>query len=507
MQVKLVWKNIYAPTLSGIAVTSKKWNMNFMKPTSIKKRLTVLCILIISTILFSFSVLDYFRIKASLQESMAQQVEASLERLSNSLPRSLWNYDKALIDQGLKSEMTSTFISGIMITKGEKILAGSSRGADGKVAPSVETPLSDASKELDLEFTEDGKSEPVGRVTVYVSYKQINDALGDALKRAIIQMVVLNVIIVLALSRILSSVVLNPLAQVSHILREMARDADLTKRMPRGNTDEFYDMADGVNTFIERLQTIIAQVSDSISTIAHASNEIASGNLDLSLRTESQASSLQATAVSMDELTNTVKKNAASAQTANHIVSNAAEVAFKGGAVVQQVVKTMGAINQSSNKIVDIIGVIDGIAFQTNILALNAAVEAARAGEQGRGFAVVATEVRSLAGRSSAAAKEIKALINESVTNVGVGTKLVDEAGSTMTEILDSVRKATGMMAEIQSASDAQTLGISQINEAIRLMDNNTQQNAALVEEAAAAAGSMQSQAESLAKAVGILKF
>jgi methyl-accepting chemotaxis protein len=229
--------------------------------------------------------------------------------------------------------------------------------------------------------------------------------------------------------------------------------------------------------------------------------------MDLSSRTESQASSLEETAASMQEITGTVKKNAENAQMANRLVGNAADVASKGGAVVAQVVNTMGLINQSSRKIVDIISVIDGIAFQTNILALNAAVEAARAGEQGRGFAVVASEVRSLAGRSSAAAKEIKGLIDESVANVGVGTKVVDEAGATMTEIVDSVQKVTGIMAEIQAASEEQTLGISQINEAIRQMDNNTQQNAALVEEAAAAASSMQSQAGNLAEAVSVFRL
>ncbi|MGP1630558.1 MAG: methyl-accepting chemotaxis protein, partial [Giesbergeria sp.] len=236
-------------------------------------------------------------------------------------------------------------------------------------------------------------------------------------------------------------------------------------------------------------------------------NEIASGNMDLSTRTETQASSLQETAASMQDMTGTVRQNAENAQMANRMVGTAAEVASKGGAVVAQVVKTMGAINQSSRKIVDIISVIDGIAFQTNILALNAAVEAARAGEQGRGFAVVASEVRSLAGRSAAAAKEIKALIDESVRNVGIGTKLVDEAGATMIEIVDSVSKVTGTMGDIQSASEAQTMGISQINEAVSQMDTTTQQNAALVEQAAAAAASMQSQAANLAQAVSVFKL
>jgi len=228
--------------------------------------------------------------------------------------------------------------------------------------------------------------------------------------------------------------------------------------------------------------------------------------MDLSSRTESQASSLQETAASMEEMTTTVKQNAENARVASQMVGAAADVASKGGAVVTQVVQTMSSINQSSRKIVDIISVIDGIAFQTNILALNAAVEAARAGEQGRGFAVVASEVRSLAGRSAAAAKEIKSLIDESVSNVGIGTKLVDEAGARMTEIVDSVSKVTRIMAEIQSASDDQTLGISQINEAVRQMDNTTQQNAALVEQAAAAAGAMQGQASSLAEAVSVFK-
>ncbi len=256
----------------------------------------------------------------------------------------------------------------------------------------------------------------------------------------------------------------------------------------------------------QSLAGTVAEIRGSTDTIATASGQIASGNQDLSSRTEQQASSLQQTAASMEELTSTVKQNADNARQANQLAASASEVAVRGGSVVGQVVGTMSAINASSLKIVDIISVIDGIAFQTNILALNAAVEAARAGEQGRGFAVVASEVRSLAQRSAAAAKEIKALIDDSVGKVGAGSAQVAEAGRTMDEIVASVRRVTDIMGEISAASHEQTQGIDQINQAITQMDQVTQQNAALVEEAAAAAASLQEQAGSLVQAVSVFK-
>ena len=257
----------------------------------------------------------------------------------------------------------------------------------------------------------------------------------------------------------------------------------------------------------DSLVDIVGQVRVGTETIGTASREIAAGNIDLSSRTEMQASSLEKTASAMEELTSTVKQNADNAREANQLAASASDVARKGGDVVSQVVETMGSINTSANKIVDIIGVIDGIAFQTNILALNAAVEAARAGEQGRGFAVVASEVRNLAQRSAAAAKEIKTLIGDSVEKVERGSKLVGQAGVTMDEVVASVKRVTDIMSEIANASQEQSAGIEQVNMSIIEMDSMTQQNAALVEQAAAAAQSLQDQASELAHVVSIFKL
>jgi methyl-accepting chemotaxis protein len=284
-------------------------------------------------------------------------------------------------------------------------------------------------------------------------------------------------------------------------------DGDLTRSITTDYQGTFGQLKDDANTTVARLQEIVGQIKEATDLINTAAKEIASGNQDLSSRTEEQASSLEETASSMEQLTSTVKQNADNARQANELAGNAQQVAIKGGEVVGQVVDTMSAIHQSSSKIADIIGVIDGIAFQTNILALNAAVEAARAGEQGRGFAVVATEVRNLAQRSAAAAKEIKGLISDSVEKVETGNKLVDQAGRTMEEIVTSIKRVARIMGDISDASREQSSGIEQVSLAVSQMDEVTQQNAALVEEAAAAAESLEEQAHNLAQAVSVFSL
>jgi methyl-accepting chemotaxis protein len=296
------------------------------------------------------------------------------------------------------------------------------------------------------------------------------------------------------------------LAEALRVANSVAA-GDLTGNIRIESNDEIGQLLAALQKMNDGLVGIVTEVRSGTDLIATASSEIAAGSQDLSSRTEQQAGSLEETASSMEELTSTVKQNADNARQANALAETASTVASKGGTVIGHVVETMGEINESARKIVDIIGVIDGIAFQTNILALNAAVEAARAGEQGRGFAVVATEVRNLAQRSAAAAKEIKGLIGDSVERVDTGSKLVNEAGATMREIVDSVRRVTDIMGEISSASQEQTAGIDQINQAIVQMDQVTQQNAALVEQASAASEAMQDQAAKLALVVSVFKL
>ncbi|MBT2326184.1 HAMP domain-containing protein [Variovorax paradoxus] len=335
--------------------------------------------------------------------------------------------------------------------------------------------------------------------------RAIDDANAQSFNLGI-ALTVLTLLIGGACAFLIARSITRPLGRAVKVAETVA-SGDLSAQIKVDSRDETGQLMHALKNMNESLARVVGEVRAGTDTIATASGQIASGNHDLSSRTEEQASSLQQTAASMEELTSTVKQNADNARQANQLAVSASEVAVKGGSVVSQVVDTMGSINASSKKIVDIIGVIDGIAFQTNILALNAAVEAARAGEQGRGFAVVASEVRSLAQRSAAAAKEIKTLIGNSVEKVEEGSKQVAEAGRTMDEIVDSVKRVTDIMGEITAASHEQTQGIEQINQAITQMDQVTQQNAALVEEASAAAQSLQEQAGSLSQTVSVFKL
>jgi methyl-accepting chemotaxis protein len=320
--------------------------------------------------------------------------------------------------------------------------------------------------------------------------------------------VTLCALIAIGLMTVAVSLLLRRLAVVRDALQEIASgDGDLTRRLSTHGNDELTQIARAFNQFVDKIAVVLGRIRESSQSVRVATTEIAAGNQDLSARTEQQASSLEETAATMEELTSTVRQNAENARQASQLATSASEVATHGGTVVSQVVDTMNGIETYSRQIADIIGVIDGIAFQTNILALNAAVEAARAGEQGRGFAVVASEVRTLAQRSATAAKEIKELIDASVQQVDAGSRQVHDAGDTMAKVVDSVRRVTAIVAEISNASQEQSMGIAQIGSAVNQMDQATQQNAALVEEATAAAQSLQQQASQLADAVAGFKL
>ena len=362
---------------------------------------------------------------------------------------------------------------------------------------------------------------------VLASYKASIGALVESEKNAIVTagtdardtaLNARNTLIGLGVAALLLAAALGWLITRS-LVRELGGEprtaADVARAVAGGDFTQPIAVKDGDTTSLmaqlaamkDGLAQVVSQVRRGSESVAMASSEIAQGNQDLSARTESQASALEETAASMEQLGATVRQNADSAGQANALARSASDVAVRGGEVVGQVVQTMKGINESSQRIADIIGVIDGIAFQTNILALNAAVEAARAGEQGRGFAVVASEVRSLAGRSAEAAKEIKQLISASVERVEQGSAMADQAGETMTEVVQSIRRVTDLMGEINAASSEQASGVAQVGEAVTQMDQATQQNAALVEEMAAAAGSLSSQAQELVQAVAVFKL
>jgi methyl-accepting chemotaxis protein-2 (aspartate sensor receptor) len=370
-----------------------------------------------------------------------------------------------------------------------------------------------------LRFVIDGDKDKRERIIVYHTDKDWNwviggvalvDEVAEEISHLRIMAFVVGIVALLALAALLyvmvKRLVSQPLGEATQAAERLAQ-GDLTVRVAAHGKDEIGRLMGAMNGISGSLAKVVSAIREGTHQVATASAEIAAGNQDLSARTERQASALEQTASSMEELTSTVGQNADNAKQANQLATSASQVASKGGEVVSQVVATMESISDSSKKVVDIIGVIDGIAFQTNILALNASVEAARAGEQGRGFAVVASEVRSLAQRSASAAKEIKELIGNSANQVEVGGKLVAEAGATMSEVVESVHKVTDIMAEIMAATQEQSSGINEINRAITDMDQTTQQNVTIVEAAANAAQSMQDMAARLTQAVSVFRI
>ncbi|MDZ4283045.1 MULTISPECIES: methyl-accepting chemotaxis protein [Comamonadaceae] len=428
---------------------------------------------------------------------------------------------QAAIYAQAEQKLTSMFASGPKTTVDQHALLGQVKEAASAAAPLI-------AKVVELGFAD--RAEEAAKVLIKdlppsqfkwqnglsglidLEHRLSNDYVADANRDyeiaqvTMLTLTVLAILLGIAIAWTITRGITRPINEAVRVARTVAA-GDLTSQIVATQTDETGQLMQALREMNDSLLKIVGQVRNGADSMATASSQIAAGNQDLSSRTEQQASSLQQTAASMEELTSTVRHNADNALQANQLAGQASSVAVHGGAVVAQVVVTMGSINASSRKIVDIIGVIDGIAFQTNILALNAAVEAARAGEQGRGFAVVASEVRALAQRSADAAKEIKHLIDDSVSKVERGSSQVSAAGKTMEEIVASVRRVTDIMAEIAAASQVQTLGIEQINQAVVQMDQVTQQNAALVEESAAAADSLQGQASQLLQSVGVFKL
>jgi methyl-accepting chemotaxis protein len=514
--------------------------MSLMKNANIGKKIAIVfaVVLMLSTVITGVGLWQLDTVTASTRDLMA--VPLAKERLVSDWYRTIYggsrrtlaiakSSDNSLVAFFAEDSTAGSKEAGAIMKQVEKLLTSPEEGrllkqiSDARdfynvqkaaVAKAKEANDADTANQiLSAKFMPASeKYQTLLRELLNVQRKSIDDnaaAIEHAAATSVrLQMTLtaLLILLVIVCGVTLKASIVGPLVAAIGIARRVAK-GDLTADVKVTSTDEVGQLLEALRDMNNALRALVTDVMQGAGSIAAASNEIASGNMELSSRTEEQASSLEETASSMEELTSTVKQTSDNARQANQLAASASDVAAKGGMVVGQVIDTMASINTSSKKIVDIISVIDGIAFQTNILALNAAVEAARAGEEGRGFAVVAGEVRNLAQRSAAAAKEIKALIDDSVGKVEQGSTLVANAGSTMEEIVLSITRVTDIMAEITSATSEQTLGIEQINEAIAQMDQATQQNASLVEEAAAASETMQRQASDLAEAVSVFKL
>jgi methyl-accepting chemotaxis protein len=466
--------------------------------------------------------LSHFSVSTQAAEKIAM-VHSSVYRLLSVIS----TYDKKLIQEMSQEQQDS--IEGIITELNEAYPANNSLSRQSKdlldpVISSLSKYKTDVSEAINVASTDSKRGMAqmhkmadytydslIVNLTNLVAYESsqakasYNDAIATFNKSLYIAVFVLLAacVVTMLISAYMGRLILRPLMQAVRIAKQVA-SGDLTSRVEVYSKDETGQLSQSLKEMNGSLAGIVSNVRTGANSIAIAAKEITIGNDELSQRTSEQASSLEETAASLEELTSTVRQNAEHSMQANQLASNACDIAIKGGATVEQVVVTMGTITDSSKKVVDIISVIESIAYQTNLLALNAAVEAARAGEQGRGFAVVASEVRNLARRSADAAKEIKSLIDDSVRKVDNGSKLVHEAGQTMREIVDSIKKVSNISAEIAAASNEQSAGIEQVNQAIVQMDGVTQQNAAMVEEASAAAAALEEQARKLNEAVNI---
>jgi len=436
----------------------------------------------------------------SFEDKLA--IASLMGRMDDRLRETLSGFDKAIdIDPSIKTPIDDGLQQAVRLTTDLKTLAKSQIVDATEMSFSSSQFFDIATKTIDAQYAvnEQASKEIARRLQFKVdALHQYSYLTSGILLLLLASAAAMAYVVVKSISR--------PLARATYLAQRVAA-GDLTSQFEVVGTNEIAQLMQALREMNSSLVRIVSEIRTGTDVIATASSEIASGNLDLSTRTEHQASSLEETASSIEELTSTVRQNSDNARRASQMASAAGEVATRGGSVVEQVVATMLGINASSAKIVDIIGVIDGIAFQTNILALNAAVEAARAGEQGRGFAVVASEVRNLAQRSAAAAKEIKVLINDSVAKVGDGTQLVNQAGATMGEIVASVHRVTNLISDIASASEEQIAGIEQVNHAIAEIDATTQHNAALVEQASAAAASLREQAKMQTDVVSVFQL
>ena len=475
------------------------------KSYSIRSRLNGLFLVIVTGLLALMAAVNYQISRQERESALREDVKSVVARLSAGLPAALWNFDQGQIDRLIAAEMGARYIDSIVAVQDKKVAGGMARDDAGKALAIKEQPrAADASEVVALSYTDGGKTQELGTLTVNISYATIRASLQQELMRQVVQALVLAGALMLALSVSLARVVLRPLERVRSALEQIgAGSADLTRRLPLSGSVEFIGIAQGFNAFIERLEGVIQQVRHQAETVSVGSREIADGNLDLSQRTEQTASHVQAIAHTVADIRRSVEVNAEGADTADRCGREAAQIADRGGELMDRVVQTMSEMSTSASRITEITGVIDGIAFQTNILALNAAVEAARAGEQGRGFAVVAGEVRSLAQRSGEAAREIKQLIDDTVGKVASGQQQVDAAGGTIKDIVGAIRKVSEILAGITDASQQQRQSIGQVSDAIASIDEATQRNAALVEEVSAAASSVRESTTGLVGAVG----